>query len=189
MTIFKENIVDTSLIGPILTALLAAAGFYCKFWFTRYQAQKVSRTIEDVLSNMAALFGQKKPARILREEFSAVIAPLHQEMRSLDDMTSRLPLKWLQREQRHVLYHARWLQQYLDSRRGSSDGDFFLLLHDVAMGTDYQVADILASQHDCKRRRGSRGPLGKRKLSHAKTVFCTKRYRLYVMSGIFRIPA
>ena len=33
------------------------------------------------------------------------------------------------------------------------------------------------------------GPLGKRKLSHAKTVFCTKRYRLYVMSGIFRIPA
>ena len=34
-----------------------------------------------------------------------------------------------------------------------------------------------------------RGPLGKRKLSHAKTVFCTKRYRLYVMSGIFRIPA
>lgn len=78
MTIFKENIVDTSLIGPILTALLAAAGFYCKFWFTRYQAsrdqaQKVSRAIEDVLSKMAALFGQKKPARILREEFSAVI--------------------------------------------------------------------------------------------------------------------
>lgn len=111
MTIFKENIVDTSLIGPILTALLAAAGFYCKFWFTRYQAsrdqaQKVSRAIEDVLSKMAALFGQKKPARILREEFSAVIAPLHQEMRILDDMTSRLPLKWLQREQRHVLYQA-----------------------------------------------------------------------------------
>ncbi|XIV34220.1 hypothetical protein AB2H05_25585 (plasmid) [Escherichia coli] len=57
MTIFKENIVDTSLIGPILTALLAAAGFYCKFWFTRYQAsrdqaQKVSRAIEDVLSKM-----------------------------------------------------------------------------------------------------------------------------------------
>ncbi len=130
MTIFKENIVDTSLIGPILTALLAAAGFYCKFWFTRYQAsrdqaQKVSRAIEDVLSKMAALFGQKKPARILREEFSAVIAPLHQEMRILDDMTSRLPLKWLQREQRHVLYHARWLQRYLDSRRGGSDGDVF----------------------------------------------------------------
>lgn len=37
--------------------------------------------------------------------------------------------------------------------------------------------------------RNDRGPLGKRKLSHAKTVFCTKRYRLYVMSGIFRIPA
>ena len=145
MTIFKENIVDTSLIGPILTALLAAAGFYCKFWFTRYQAsrdqaQKVSRAIEDVLSKMAALFGQKKPARILREEFSAVIAPLHQEMRILDDMTSRLPL-------------------YLDSRRGGSDGDFFLLLHDVAMGTDYQVADILASQHDCKQRRGSQLPV------------------------------
>ncbi|HAJ7775487.1 TPA: hypothetical protein HNW47_23380 [Escherichia coli] len=164
MTIFKENIVDTSLIGPILTALLAAAGFYCKFWFTSYQAsrdqaQKVSRAIEDVLSKMAALFGQKKPARILREEFSAVIAPLHQEMRILDDMTSRLPLKWLQREQRHVLYHARWLQRYLDSRRGGSDGDFFLLLHDVAMGTDYQVADILASQHDCKQRRGSQLPV------------------------------
>ncbi|MCE3671071.1 hypothetical protein LXO06_25845, partial [Escherichia coli] len=84
---------------------------------------------------------------------------LHQEMRILDDMTSRLPLKWLQREQRHVLYHARWLQRYLDSRRGGSDGDFFLLLHDVAMGTDYQVADILASQHDCKQRRGSQLPV------------------------------
>jgi hypothetical protein len=164
MTIFKENIVDTSLIVPILTALLAAAGFYCKFWFTRYQAsrdqaQKVSRTIEDVLSNMAALFGQKKPARMLREEFSAVIAPFHQEMRSLDDMTSRLPLKWLQRDQRHVLYHARWLQLYLNSRGGDSEGDFFLLLHDVTMGADYQVADILASLHDCKRRRGSHLPV------------------------------
>lgn len=140
----------TSLIGPILTALLAAAGFYCKFWFTRYQAsrdqaQKVSRTIEDVLSNMTALFGQKKPARILREEFSAVIAPLHQEMRSLDDMTSRLPLKWL--------------QQYLDSSRGDSEGDFFQLLHDVAMGADYQVTDILASLHGCKRHRGSHLPV------------------------------
>ncbi|WP_251134993.1 hypothetical protein [Escherichia coli] len=71
MTIFKENIVDTSLIGPILTALLAAAGFYCKFWFTRYQAsrdqaQKVSRAIEDVLSKMAALFIDRnlKPKKI-----------------------------------------------------------------------------------------------------------------------------
>ena len=128
MTIFKEKIVDKNLIRPALTALLAATGFYCKFWFTRYQAsrdqaQKVSRTIEDVLGNMAALFGQKKPARILIEKFSAVIAPLHQEMRSLDDMTPRLPLKWLQREQRHVLYHARWQQRYLDSRRGGSDED------------------------------------------------------------------
>lgn len=35
----------------------------------------------------------------------------------------------------------------------------------------------------------SRGPLGKRKLSHAKTVFCTMWCRLCVMSGIFRIPA
>ncbi|HBW9943383.1 TPA: hypothetical protein MFX66_26035, partial [Klebsiella pneumoniae] len=34
-----------------------------------------------------------------------------------------------------------------------------------------------------------RGPLGKRKLSHAKTVFCTMQCRLCVMSGIFRIPA
>lgn len=160
MTIFNGNIVGTSLIGPILTTLLAAAGFYCKFRFTRYQAsldqtQKVSSTIEDVLSNMAALFGQKKPARILIEEFSAVIAPLHQEMRGLDDMTSRLPLKWLQREQRHILYHARCLLRYLDSRRSDSEGDFFLLLHDVAMGIDYQVADILASLHDYKQCRGS----------------------------------
>ncbi|MCW3308283.1 hypothetical protein [Escherichia coli] len=38
-------------------------------------------------------------------------------------------------------------------------GTFFLLLHDVAMGTDYQVADILASQHDCKQRRGSQLPV------------------------------
>ncbi|MCW6989787.1 hypothetical protein NYV46_24815 [Escherichia coli] len=43
--------------------------------------------------------------------------------------------------------------------QGGSDGDFFLLLHDVAMGTDYQVADILASQHDCKQRRGSQLPV------------------------------
>ncbi|HAS1054254.1 TPA: hypothetical protein JHK39_004462 [Enterobacter cloacae] len=35
----------------------------------------------------------------------------------------------------------------------------------------------------------NRGPLGKRKLSHAKTVFCTMWCRLCVMSGIFRIPA
>ncbi|HDR2357214.1 TPA: hypothetical protein QCH65_004465, partial [Enterobacter roggenkampii] len=123
------------------------------------QAQKVSRTIEDVLSKMAALFGQKKPARILREEFSAVIAPLHQEMRILDDMTSRLPLKWLQREQRHVLYHARWLQRYLASHLGDNEVEFFLLLHDVAMGCDHEVSDILVSLHNRKRRRGSRLPV------------------------------
>ncbi|WP_258086414.1 serine hydrolase [Xenorhabdus bovienii] len=34
-----------------------------------------------------------------------------------------------------------------------------------------------------------RGPLGKRKLSHAKTAFCTIRYRLCVMDDISRTPA
>ncbi|GDK36675.1 hypothetical protein BvCmsKSP012_03520 [Escherichia coli] len=34
-----------------------------------------------------------------------------------------------------------------------------------------------------------RGPLGKRKISHAKTVFCTIRYRHCVMVGTSLYPA
>lgn len=33
------------------------------------------------------------------------------------------------------------------------------------------------------------GPLGKRKISHAKTVFCTTRYRHCVMVGTSLYPA
>ncbi|HHR9682974.1 TPA: hypothetical protein ACTAOO_004163 [Salmonella enterica subsp. enterica] len=140
-------------------ALLTAAGVYCSFYFKRYQAsrdqaQKVSRKIENVLTETAALFRQRKPARELRQEFSAILAPLSQEMRTLDDMTYRLPLKWLQQEQRHILRHAVWLQRYLASRAGDSEVEFFLLLHDMALGIDYTVANILTSLKDSKRRRG-----------------------------------
>lgn len=34
----------------------------------------------------------------------------------------------------------------------------------------------------------NRGPLGKREISHAKTVFCTIRYRHYVMVGTSLYP-
>lgn len=34
-----------------------------------------------------------------------------------------------------------------------------------------------------------RGPLGKRKISYAKLVFCTDYYPLSVMSGIYPVPA
>ncbi|EHB2254366.1 hypothetical protein JZC05_004200 [Salmonella enterica subsp. enterica serovar Oranienburg] len=145
-------------------ALLTAAGVYCSFYFKRYQAsrdqaQKVSRKIEDVLTETAALFRQRKPARGLRQEFSAILASLSQEMRTLDNITSRLPLKWLQQRQRHTLRHAVWLQRYLASRANDSEGEFFLLLHDIALGIDYTVADILASLKDSKRRRGPRLPV------------------------------
>lgn len=155
---------STSLIGSILTALLGVAGFYCKFWFTRYQAsrdqaQKVSRTMEEVLTGTAGLFSQKKPWLEMKPELSALLTSLSQEMCRLDDLTIRLPLKCLQSKQRHVLRHAEWLRRYLDSRRGDSEGDFFLFLHDLAVGADKEVGKILASLHDCKRRRGSHLPV------------------------------
>lgn len=34
-----------------------------------------------------------------------------------------------------------------------------------------------------------RGPLGKRKISYAKPVFCTDHYPLSVMNGIYPVPA
>lgn len=79
-----------------------------------------------------------------------MLQPLSQETRKLDDMTIRLPLKRLQRKQRHVLMHAVWLLRYLDSHLGDNEGEFFLFLHDVAMNSDAQILDLWTSMNDRK---------------------------------------
>ncbi|MHA3928359.1 hypothetical protein ACX13C_26125 [Klebsiella oxytoca] len=155
---------NNELLVPFITLALSGVGVYCGYHFNKWQtsldqAQVVSRNMEDVLTGTAGLFSQKKPWREMKSDLSALLTSLSQEMRRLNDLTIRLPLKRLQREQRHVLRHAEWLQQYLDSHMADNEGEFFLLLHDVAMGCDHEVAAILASLHDGKRRRGPRLPV------------------------------
>ncbi|EGS7792817.1 hypothetical protein I4T75_004462, partial [Salmonella enterica subsp. enterica serovar Enteritidis] len=81
---------------------------------------------------------------------------LSQETQKLDKMTTRLPLKRLQREQRHILRHAKWLLGYLDSHLANNEGKFFLFLHDLATDSDDKVLDFLTSLHDTKRFRNRR---------------------------------
>ena len=155
---------DSSLLVPFISVALSSACVYTRFHFMRYQAsldqaQVVSRVMEDVLTDTAGLFNQIKPWLARKPELLALLTSLREEMRRLDDLTIRLPLKCLQREQRHVLRHAEWLRRYLASHLGDNEGEFFLLLHDVAMGCDHEVTDILVSLHDRKRRRGSRLPV------------------------------
>lgn len=66
-------------------------------------------------------------------------------------MTIRLPLKRLQRKQRHVLMHAVWLLRYLDSHLANNEGKFFLFLHDLATDSDDKVLDLWTSMNDRKK--------------------------------------
>ncbi|HHN6510683.1 TPA: hypothetical protein ACP7R6_004695 [Escherichia coli] len=146
---------NNALLGPFITTALSGVSVYCMYYFNRWQtslnqAQVVSRSMEDVLTNTAGLFNQKKAWLAKKTELSAFLTSLSQEMRRLDDLTIRLPLKCLQREQRHVLHHAELLQRYLDSHMADNQGEFFLLLHDVAMGSDYEVDAILTSLKTAK---------------------------------------
>lgn len=112
--------------------------------------------MENTLTETARLFSRSAPALVLKSELRIIRQQLNEETRKLDDMTIRLPLKRLQREQRHVLRHADWLLRYLDSHLADNEGEFFLFLHDVAMGGDNDVVSILRSLHNRKRCRNRR---------------------------------
>ena len=150
---------DSSLIAPFIMTALSGAGAYTHFHFKRYQAsldqaRKVRRVIADVLTETGSLFRRNMPAPELKPDLSAMLQRLNQEAGKLDDMTICLPLKRLQREQRHVLRHAVWLLRYLDSHLADNEGNFFLLLHDVAMGCDYEVENIHTSLNTVKNHPG-----------------------------------
>lgn len=104
-----------------------------------------------MLTGTAGLFSQKEPWREMKSDLSALLTSLSQEMRRLNDLTICLPLKRLQREQRHVLRHAEWLQQYLYSHMADNEGEFFLFLHDVAMNSEAQILDLWTSMNDRKK--------------------------------------
>lgn len=67
----------------------------------------------------------ERPAQALKSELRIMQQQLSQEAQKLDKMTIRLPLKRLQREQRHILRHADWLLHYLDSHLADNEGKFF----------------------------------------------------------------
>ncbi|ELY4184345.1 hypothetical protein SMY66_004004 [Cronobacter sakazakii] len=128
---------------------LGGVGTYLAFQFGRYQAsrdqaQKVSRAMEDALAGICGLINQKGTAQALKPELNNILKPLTEEMRRLDDMVARLPIKRLQRKQRHVLRHTEWLLNYLARPRNKESG-FFLFVLDVATGCDREVENILTS--------------------------------------------
>ncbi|EBM2217180.1 hypothetical protein RBG01_004780, partial [Salmonella enterica subsp. enterica serovar 4,[5],12:i:-] len=129
--------------------------------FKKYQAsmdqcQKVHKMMVDTLLGTKRLFSRSAPAQALKSELRIMQQQLSQEAQKLDKMTIRLPLKRLQREQRHILRHADWLLHYLDSHLADNEGKFFLFLHDLAMDSDDKVLDFLTSLHDTKRFRNRR---------------------------------
>lgn len=153
---------NTALLVPFITTALSGVGVYTRYHFKKYQAskdqcQKVHRMMEDTLLGTKRLFSVSAPTVALKSELRIMLQQLSQETRKLDDMTIRLSLKRLQREQRHVLRHADWLLRYLNSHLADNDGEFFLFLHDLAMDSDDKVLDMLTSFND--RKKCSRGRL------------------------------
>ncbi|WP_218077137.1 hypothetical protein [Escherichia coli] len=145
-----------NLLEPIIKTLLNDVGTYTNHEFNKYhasidQCQKVHRMMEDTLLGTKRLFSVSAPTQALKSGLRNMLQPLSQETRKLDDMTIRLPLKRLQREQRHVLRHAAWLLRYLDSHLADNEGEFFLFLHDVAMNSDAQILDLWTSMNDRKK--------------------------------------
>ncbi|EDY9875829.1 hypothetical protein GPN83_003644 [Salmonella enterica] len=143
-------------LGQFTKAGLNVAGTYVEYHFKQYhaskdQSQKVHRMMEDTLLGTSRLFSVSAPIQELKSGLRNILQPLSQETRKLDDMTIRLPLKRLQREQRHVLMHAVWLLRYLDSHLADNEGEFFWFLHDVAMNSDAQILDLWTSMNDRKK--------------------------------------
>lgn len=152
---------NTALLAPFISTVLSGVGVYTHYHFKKYQAskdlcQKVHRMMVNTLTDTARLFSRSAPAQALKSELRIMLQQLSQEAQKLDNMTIRLPLKRLQREQRHVLRHAEWLLRYLDSHLADNEGEFFLFLHDLAMDSDDKVLDMLTSLHDTKRFRNRR---------------------------------
>lgn len=132
---------NTALPVPFISTALSGVGVYTRCHFKKYQAsreqcQKVHRMMEDTLLGTKRLFSVSAPTQTLKSELRIILQQLSQEARKLDDMTIRLPLKRLQREQRHVLRHAAWLLHYLRSHLAENEATFFLFLHDLAMDSD-----------------------------------------------------
>ncbi|ECJ2556350.1 hypothetical protein FNJ20_21610 [Salmonella enterica subsp. salamae] len=152
----KEIFMNTALLVPFISIALSGVGVYTHYHFKKYQASKdqclkVHRMMEDTLFDTKRLFSVSAPTQALKSGLRNMLQPLSQETRKLDDMTIRLPLKRLQREQRHVLRHAAWLLRYLDSHLADNEGKFFLFLHDVAMNSDAQILDLWTSMNDRKK--------------------------------------
>lgn len=152
---------NTALLAPFISTVLSGVGVYTHYHFKKYQAskdlcQKVHRMMVNTLTDTARLFSRSAPAQALKSELRIMLQQLSQEAQKLDNMTIRLPLKRLHREQRHVLRHAEWLLRYLDSHLADNEGEFFLFLHDLAMDSDDKVLDMLTSLHDTKRFRNRR---------------------------------
>lgn len=147
---------NTALLVPFISTALSGVGVYTRYYFKKYQAsrdlcQKVHRMMVNTLTDTARLFSRSAPAQALKSELRIMQQKLSQETQKLDKMTTRLPLKRLQREQRHILRHAKWLLGYLDSHLGDNEGEFFLFLHDVAMNSDAQILDLWTSMNDRKK--------------------------------------
>lgn len=147
---------NTELLVPFISTALSGVYVYIHYHFKKYQAsrdqsQKVHRMMANTLTDTARLFSRSAPAQALKSELRIMQQKLSQETQKLDKMTTRLPLKRLQREQRHVLRHAEWLLRYLDSHLADNEGEFFLFLHDVAMNSDAQILDLWTSMNDRKK--------------------------------------
>lgn len=119
---------NTALLVPFISTALSGVGVYTRYYFKKYQASgsvpKVHRMMVNTLTDTARLFSWR-PAQALKSELRIMQQKLSQETQKLDKMTTRLPLKRLQREQRHILRHAKWLLGYLDSHLVDNEGKFF----------------------------------------------------------------
>jgi len=158
---YKEIFMNTALLAPFISTALSGVSVYTYYHFKKYQAsreqcQKVHKMMVDTLLGTKRLFSVSAPTQALKSELRIMLQQLSQEARKLYNMTIRLPLKRLQREQRHVLRHAEWLLRYLDSHLADNEGKFFLFLHDVTTDSDDKVLDFLTSLHDTKRFRNRR---------------------------------
>ncbi|EJI8779382.1 hypothetical protein NEU62_004907 [Escherichia coli] len=80
------------LLGPLITSALSVMELYIHDQYKRYnaslkQAQKVSRTMEEVLTGTVRLFNQKKPCLEMKPDLKDFLASLKLEMDRLDDLT------------------------------------------------------------------------------------------------------
>lgn len=135
----------SELIGFIFKASSPVVKHWSSSWAkSQQQASTVRLSIGSTLTGIQQLGDAGMTTQEMRQKYKRLATAFFADTHRLDVMTDELPA-WLQRKQIHVLSHARWLANYLESHITDNEGEFFLFWFDMSAGQDDELQKLMLS--------------------------------------------